>query len=130
MAIVVRLDFKYDRYEINYMNIKKLLPNIPKLSFQEYSKHLNRLSSDPYVDWVFIVTIWTVLFITFSGVGYWTFSEVSTRINSAPTNQSTTTIGIFDEQRLDRVLREFDNRRQEWIRLKDGDYSFPEDPSS
>ena len=129
MEIIIRSDFKHDRYEINYMNIKKLLSNIPKLPLQEYSKHLNRLSSDPYVDWALIVVVWAVLFIIFSGIGYWTFFQVSTRINSAPTDRSATTTKVFDEQKLDLVLQEFDNRRQEWVRLKDGDYSFSEDPS-
>ncbi len=111
------------------MNIKKLLSNIPKYLSRFSLKHLNRLLRDPYVDWVVIVAIWFVLLIVLSGVGYWTFVRVSIQADSVLIDKSTTVTPVFDEQKLDRVLEESDSRRLEWVQLKDGKYSFPEDPS-
>lgn len=111
------------------MKINNILSNITKSSPGDSLKHLNRLSSDPHVDWAFIVASSAILFIVLAGVGYWTLGQVSTRINSTATDKLAVVTKIFDEQKLNNVLGEFDSRSQEWVKLKDGDYSFTGDPS-
>ena len=112
------------------MNIKKLLSNIPKHSSQYSLKRLSRLLRDPYIDWAFIAAIWFVLLIVLSGIGYWTFVQVSIQADSALVDESAMITPVFDEQKLNRVLEESDSRKLEWVQLKDGKYSFPKGPSS
>jgi hypothetical protein len=110
------------------MNTKNIVSNIPKYKLKDLLKNFARLANDPYVDWILIVVIWFILFIVVSGVGYWTFERISIQLSSATTAKSQITTAVFDEQRLNNVLNEFNNRRKEWIQLKDGSFPFPADP--
>lgn len=111
------------------MNIKKIFSKKPKTSLQDTMKRFSRLSNDPYLDWIVVVIVWFIAFIVFAFMGYRVCRQVTVRINSAVIETPTMTIKTFDEKKLDSVLQEYDSRRAEWYRLKEGSFPLPSDPS-
>jgi|GEM_PF-2476042 len=107
----------------------KLFSEIKGTSLKDVSKHLRKSSTDPYIDWAIILVIWFILFIIFSIIAYLICGQATSETAAVIKGNLETTTKTFDVQKLDDVLKEMNSRRAEWIRLKDDNYSFPEDPS-
>jgi hypothetical protein len=111
------------------MDIKKIKINIKLASFTGIFKKLRKLSRDTYIDWAVITVISTILFFVMCAVGYWTYHGVFARIESAPETEIVPTTKLFDVDKLESVMKEYDKRRAEWNDLRSGNFTFPANPS-
>lgn len=84
------------------------------------SSSLHRVGRDPYVDWAIAVTqslVTVVMLVALAGYSYVKTSTLNvTNVSAASSAKKK----VFDEELLEKVLHNYDDRAREWERLRGG----------
>lgn len=102
---------------------KKSAPRKP------HSSLADRLSTDPYLDWMIIVALSALLIALFMVFGMLTYMSISDRLASQKGTAPTEISAVFDEDVLQRIIERLDDRATSRSSVLRGTVSIPSDPS-
>jgi hypothetical protein len=88
---------------------------------------MDRLSTDPYLDWMLILLGTVIITLGGIGLGYMTYIRVQERLSATPS--ATAKRVVFDQAVLVDTLKRFDARAGERSAIIRGDIPVPADPS-
>lgn len=78
---------------------------------------MHRILNDPYLDWIYLIVIATILAIVSAGIGFVMYFDMKGNLSSSVITTSITKVSTFDSSALSRVLNNFNNRAVEKERI-------------
>ncbi len=100
---------------------KAMLP-IPK------ERILHQIQRSPFIDWLIILAVGTVIAVILVGVGVSVYLDTGTRLSAPPSNAPRSAALPLNNAVLQKVLTKFDGREAERADIIRS-YSAPSDPS-
>ncbi len=98
------------------------------LLHQPHDSIRHRIANDPYLDWLIMVVVASVMSLVCIGVGLISYQSVRRQLGAPVDASAQQPRALFDRQSLDRALREFGARADEQSSLLKG-YAGVADPS-
>ncbi len=111
-----------------YLSMKLFIPHNHKSSRRAQDSLMHRVSNDPFLDWLILIIIASILSVLAIGSGFLVYNDTQTRLDTPAAADPSTRQVLFDADALSRTLRDFNIRAEEQRSLMKG-YTGVADPS-